>query len=99
LEADEKMYAMGAGCSPDEQAKVDYCGKMGLVCGHAYSLIAAKNIPSDDGSNVQLVCLRNPWGHHEWTGRWSDGSDLWTDAAKQICNYTDADDGIFWMDF
>lgn len=26
---------------------------------------------------VNLCQLRNPWGHGEWTGDWSDKSDKW----------------------
>jgi len=31
----------------------------------------------------RLIELRNPWGYWEWTGDWSDGSDLWTDVLKE----------------
>jgi calpain-15 len=43
--------------------------------------------------------VRNPWGKHEWNGDWGDQSDLWTDELKQMLNYEEADDGIFWMNF
>jgi calpain-15 len=41
--------------------------------------------------------LRNPWGSHEWKGDWSDQSDCWTEETKKICNWSDKNDGIFWM--
>lgn len=50
---------------------------MGLVQGHAYSLIGAY-----EGNGVQLVQVRNPWGQHEWTGDWSDNSPLWTEELR-----------------
>jgi len=27
--------------------------------------------------------MRNPWGDGEWTGDWSDGSNLWTPELKK----------------
>ena len=49
-------------------------GGPGLVSGHAYSLLAAKEL----SNGVRLVKLRNPWGRFEWKGAWSDNSELWT---------------------
>lgn len=52
----------------------------GLVGGHAYTLIAVKKTSKGD----LLVKLRNPWGHMEWTGDWSDNSSKWTEALKKV---------------
>ena len=48
--------------------------------------------------------MRNPHGTvascKEWTGDWSDNSELWTPQAKSSLNYepnTEENDGIFWM--
>ncbi|CAM9097173.1 unnamed protein product, partial [Phaeothamnion confervicola] len=54
----------------------------GLRMMHAYALVDA-----NEGQRhcVRLLRLRNPWGHGEWTGAWSDG-DPWRqkyDAAIQ----------------
>ena len=46
---------------------------------------------------MRLVQLRNPWGHTEWQGDWSDASPLWTDQLKAHFGWSDADDGTFWM--
>lgn len=68
----------------------------GLVAGHAYTLIAAKQ--SSQGH--RLVKLRNPWGSMEWTGDWSDSSPLWTQEMQaEIEVLTQVDDGTFWMCF
>ena len=68
----------------------------GLVAGHAYTLLAAKE--TSQGHN--LVCLRNPWGNFEWQGAWSDHSDLWTPALRAEMDADQAeDDGKFWMCF
>ena len=50
----------------------------GVVLGHAYSLIAVFDITSK-GKPLNLVKMRNPWGRKgEWTGAFSDKSNLWT---------------------
>jgi hypothetical protein len=48
--------------------------------------------------DVQLLRLRNPWGHKEWNGDWSDKSPLWTRRmkAKLASSYVDEEDGAFW---
>jgi len=38
---------------------------VGLVDGHAYSLMAAKVIKLQKGTE-RLVQVRNPWGQKEW---------------------------------
>lgn len=65
----------------------------GLVAGHAYSVIQAKEVTNTSKLDVggvklsapqmgaaekfRLVQLRNPWGTFEWKGAWSDKSKLW----------------------
>merc|ERR1712070_441635 len=51
------------------------------------------------GKTYRLLQIRNPWGQGEWTGDWSDKSDLWKEHANvaKAVKYTDADDGSFWM--
>jgi hypothetical protein len=64
----------------------------GLVAGHAYSIIQAKEIINAPTLGIgavkinahlgavekfRLVQLRNPWGTFEWKGDWSDKSSLW----------------------
>ena len=71
----------------------------GLVGGHAYSLIAAA-----EAEGFRLLKLRNPWGNFEWTGAWSDGSELWKTHPKvaKRCGVDPAkpdDDGVFWIEY
>lgn len=68
----------------------------GIVQGHAYSVIDAKEV---DG--YCLVQLRNPWGSFEWKGDWSDTSGLWKQYPKvaRACRFIAADDGMFWMEW
>ena len=50
-----------------------------------------------------MVKVRNPWGHDEYHGDWSDhtnGLDEWTDALRTELNHTnDTTDGVIWMTF
>eukprot|EP00607_Mallomonas_marina_P005329 CAMPEP_0182437996 /NCGR_PEP_ID=MMETSP1167-20130531/85437_1 /TAXON_ID=2988 /ORGANISM="Mallomonas Sp, Strain CCMP3275" /LENGTH=588 /DNA_ID=CAMNT_0024631137 /DNA_START=55 /DNA_END=1821 /DNA_ORIENTATION=- len=54
----------------------------GLIPGHAYTLIAVKRV-QHEGRDLELVQIRNPWGHGEWTGDWSDTSSLWSDTLRK----------------
>ncbi|KAI4891013.1 hypothetical protein NFI96_026720, partial [Prochilodus magdalenae] len=69
-----------------------------LVKRHAYSITGAEEVDVD-GSLVQLVRLRNPWGHKEWNGAWSDESKEWDQVLPQVKDelFNCADDGEFWM--
>lgn len=55
----------------------------GIVQGHAYTILAAVKIDAH-GTEWDLLAMRNPWGKSgEWTGDWSDKSDLWNDDCKE----------------
>ncbi|KAG6850388.1 hypothetical protein H0H93_013943 [Arthromyces matolae] len=69
----------------------------GLVADHAYSVLRAV-----EAKGKRFVVLRNPWGHSEWTGRWSDGSKEWTREWLEILpllNHDFGNDGQFVMEF
>jgi len=67
----------------------------GLVPGHAYTVISAKDIRGH-----RLLNIRNPWGQFEWGGDWSDKSPLWTNELKILLNpVLDENDGTFWMSY
>jgi len=44
----------------------------GIVQRHAYTVLRVVPV-----QRFRFVQLRNPWGKFEWTGGWSDASDLW----------------------
>lgn len=78
-------------------------GKEGIVSGHAYTLLGVYSVPTKMG-NQRLVKLRNPWGHQEWTGEWSDGHQIWDQVLNQQeksrIGYTNnLQDGIFFMPY
>jgi len=69
----------------------------GLIEQHAYSVLAAMRV-----GEHRLLKLRNPWGSDaEWTGRWSDDSDMWERHPRiaEALGFQKAADGIFWMDW
>jgi len=72
----------------------------GLVEGHAYSFIAVREIKTRK-KTLKLCKIRNPHGETEWTGKWSDQSDIWKqhpNIAKEL-RFKPKDDGSFWMSF
>eukprot|EP00756_Hemistasia_phaeocysticola_P043276 Hpha_TRINITY_DN17018_c5_g1::TRINITY_DN17018_c5_g1_i3::g.166087::m.166087/K08582/CAPN15; calpain-15 len=88
---DVSDYAGGGGAGAKDLA--EKYSKMGLATGHAYSLIAVKEVEGH-----QLCMIRNPWGNDkEWTGDWSDDSKCWTPSIKKAVGWYKADDGTFWM--
>ena len=43
--------------------------------------------------------MRNPWGHTEWDGEWSDKSSKWTPKLRKRLNYYEEDDGEFFIKY
>jgi len=69
----------------------------GIITNHSYTVLDAKG---NDDNGIKLLCIRNPWASGEWTGAWSDNSDLWTPEMIEFFGATlDDDDGTFWMAF
>jgi len=64
-----------------------------------FSKISKSYKLSQNYDDLRLVKLRNPWGHGEWQGKWSDKDPNWTDELIQITGKEDRDDGIFFMDW
>lgn len=72
-------------------------GAGGLVRDHAYTLLRA--VDDVAGSGFDLIEMRNPWGKGEWTGAWSDNSDMWEihPEVKRFLRPESIDDGKFWI--
>lgn len=73
----------------------------GLFCGHAYSITNLVKLKVK-GSIIRLLRIRNPWGHGEWNGRWSDKSSDWSSIPEKVqdeIGRANAEDGEFWMSF
>ena len=50
----------------------------GIIHGHAYSVLQVQEV-----AGFRLLQLRNPWHQGEWTGDWSDKSELWKKHAGE----------------
>jgi calpain-15 len=76
----------------------------GIVKGHAYSLISAKEVTAD-GRVWRCVQLRNPWGANpaaEYKGELSDTWSGWSqypELKKALLGDGGKLDGMFWMTF
>lgn len=73
----------------------------GIANGHAYSIIDANEYSSEAG-DIRLLRMRNPWGHTEWKGNFSDDDTKnWTPELKEFFEYDKymGNDGIFFMPF
>ncbi|CAF1014270.1 unnamed protein product [Brachionus calyciflorus] len=73
----------------------------GLVKGHAYTISKIALI-EQNGKDVRLIRLRNPWGRIEWKGAWSDHSKEWNFLDKDLKNaleFKQENEGEFWMGF
>jgi len=77
-------------------------GNEGWVKGHGYSVTGFAQVNTTDGETVELMRIRNPWGHHEFTGEWSDSSPEWDRVSQEdkdrLC-LTVRDDGEFWFEY
>ena len=81
-------------CSTTSDPNIE---KVGLVEGHAYTLISFNKIQTSQGKEVYLFRIRNPWSQGEWTGDLSDKSKLWDTKAKSQVQFENKDEGIFFM--
>jgi hypothetical protein len=74
--ADQNNYIMGAHifCS----ASYNVCN---LPCNHAYSVLAAFNFTVSNGTIVQAVMARNPWGSVGYNGSLSSKDTIWTNST------------------
>ncbi|XP_068686428.1 calpain-5-like [Montipora foliosa] len=100
---------IGASISVKNKADMERRTETGLVMGHAYGVTAIKKITTGEGlfnlfnrEHLYLIRLRNPWGHKEWNGPWSDGSAEWKnldEGQRAKLGIKADDDGEFWMLF
>lgn len=85
-------------CGGDDEQNQD-----GTACSHAYTVLSCMELRVNR-QTVKLVKIRNPWGHENYTGPWSDNSSLWTPELRQLVNeelgdaLQPSDEGIFFMD-
>lgn len=85
----EYLLASGSTAGSDKNST-----KRGIVYGHAYSILDAREV--DD---YRLIKLKNPHGSNgvEWNGDFSDESESMTKRMMKKLDHVQANDGIFWM--
>ena len=94
-EADKNKYIVCASSGEGQLNKQRY-DEMGLISEHAYAVIQTYKIQKDN-EEIRLLKLRNPWGHKEWLGNWSDTSELWTDELRKQVGCEQKNDGVFFI--
>ena len=98
------------GCGTNNAEGQQNLHEVGLVGGHAYSILDVREATTRSGERLRLLRVRNPHGCTEWNGEWSDASDLWSQlvgsdgggaggAAGPGFERTGVDDGTFWIDY
>ena len=91
------------GMSRTDGEEVEARRDNGLFAGHAYSLLRCFELTLEFiESKRELAKVRNPWGEAEWNGRWGDDYVIWSIIPKEdkdALNFTNEDDGEFWMEF
>nr|QBH22547.1 calpain family cysteine protease [Philasterides dicentrarchi] len=92
---DKDRYIMT--CYTDSTDVVEEENDLGLLSGHAYSILDAQEVQDNRGVKAKIFQIRNPWGRKEWKGDWSDTSDKWTQYWREKLNVKDVDDGTFWI--
>ncbi|CAD8179009.1 unnamed protein product [Paramecium pentaurelia] len=98
LQFDQEGYLINAFTEGNDtqsegQRKEQQGDNIGLIPGHAYSILQVK-----EAKGNKLLNIRNPWGNFEWKGAWSDTSPLWTQEIQNLVNFVnDSNDGQFWM--
>uniref|UniRef100_A0A3F2YW24 Calpain catalytic domain-containing protein n=1 Tax=Anopheles dirus TaxID=7168 RepID=A0A3F2YW24_9DIPT len=95
---EEYLSQMALATSGIDENKINSTAlqNIGLLDSHEYSVMRVSRL-----DNMNLICLRNPWGHTEWKGDWSDESDMWDGVLEEIKNelHENRNNGEFWMSF
>lgn len=86
----------GSSQSPDQKEEV---GNRGIVTMHAYTISEIIELKTSTEGIVKLIKMRNPWGHTEWDGEWSDSSSKWTPKLRKKLNHYEKDDGEFFIKY
>eukprot|EP01063_Lacrimia_lanifica_P033299 TRINITY_DN5874_c0_g1_i2.p1 TRINITY_DN5874_c0_g1~~TRINITY_DN5874_c0_g1_i2.p1 ORF type:complete len:1026 (+),score=319.15 TRINITY_DN5874_c0_g1_i2:56-3133(+) len=76
--------------------------KLGLIAGHAYSVLDFAEYTGGGAKPVRLMKIMNPWRSQRWMGRYShQDNKSWTaDLVKHFRYDRSAEDkGIFWIEW
>ena len=93
-QADQRKFTLMTGTKGEGEED----NGLGIISGHAYSLISAHEVYRNDVP-YKLLKLRNPWGSGEWLGDWSDRSPMWTPELREELGIVEENDGTFVISF
>lgn len=105
MEADRDKFIITGSSGKDEtEEDGDDYETAGLVSFHAYTIKSVYQekislIKGGGEHELKLMRIRNPWGHQEWNGDWSDDSDMWTPELLEKFSHHKGDDGEFFMSY
>ncbi|KAL1527564.1 hypothetical protein AB1Y20_008951 [Prymnesium parvum] len=106
-----RKLSLPMGCGTNDAEGHANLQEVGLVGGHAYSILDVREARTRGGGHVRLLRVRNPHACGEWNGEWSDQSEKWAEvvhdeascstASPQAGGFerTGVDDGTFWIDY
>lgn len=97
IEGIREEYIICASASSNKASQQILEG-IGLIGSLSYAVLKAQEVKTSEGP-VKLVMLRNPWSNAEWQGDWSDKSPKWTPQLKKLLDFTEEEDGTFWMNY
>ena len=71
----------------------------GVVRNHAYAILAAQQKTKGERKPVQLIQVRNPWGHQSFSGQYANDSEFWSKKENRAhFKYNPGNEhGLFWV--
>lgn len=90
-DANEIMMASTPGDGNDQDQDA-----LGIAKSHAYACLGGVTV--NNGSDVNLVKIRNPWGQGEnYKGPWCDSCSEWTPELRAAAGSVVGDDGVWFI--
>jgi hypothetical protein len=81
-DADTKKHIITAGTASDPSGH-SAINQYGLAKNHAYTVIGVNTLTLSDGSTLQMMKMRNPWGEDgQYNGTFNDLSSIWNTAGS-----------------
>ena len=90
-----KNYIVVASANKSTLSQEDYVS-IGLISEHSYTILSSIEL-TETNTKILLIKIRNPWGHLEWKGDWSDSSELWTPELMAQAGMKKEEEGVFFM--
>lgn len=57
----------------------------GIRGGHAYTLVSGFTMTDQNGTEINLLIVRDPWGTTDYNGEWNANDTRWNDQLiKQV---------------